>query len=170
MYRRIALFAISAVAISASAFAQTSATASATASARVLTPIAIAKLTDLNFGSLVAGATAGTVVLAPSTTAPARTPSGGVTLANSAFSAASFSVTGEPSMTYTITLPAGAIPITHTTNNTLSMTVNNFTSTPASGTLSAAGAQQVDVGATLNVAANQASGLYSGTFNVSVAY
>jgi hypothetical protein len=53
------------------------------------------------------------------------------------------------------------------------MTVDNFTSTPTtSGTLSAAGAQTIDVGATLNVGANQAAGTYvSGTpFSVTVNY
>lgn len=166
MFRRIALTVV-VLSLSATAFAQTSATATANATARVLTPITITKLTDLNFGSLVAGPAAGTVVVDP---ASARTATGGVSLVNSAFTAAQFNVTGEPSTAYTITLP-NAIAITHTVNNALSMTVNTFTSNPSgTGTLSAAGAQQLNVGATLNVAANQGSGLYTGTFNVTVAY
>lgn len=167
MTRRIAFSLLLVVLFSTAAFGQSSATATANASARVFTPIAIAKLTDLNFGSLVSGPTAGTVVI---DTASARSASGGVSLLNSAFGAAQFNVTGEPSTAYTITLPS-AISIVHTTNNALSMIVNTFTSNPSgTGTLSAAGAQQLNVGATLQVGALQGSGLYTGTFNVSVAY
>ena len=167
MFRRIAFTLVAVSLFATAAFAQTSATATASASARVLTPITITKLTDLNFGSLVAGPTAGTVVVDP---ASARTATGGVSLVNSTYTAAQFNVTGEPSTAYTITLP-GAIAITHTTNNALTMTVNTFTSNPSgTGTLSALGAQQLNVGATLNVAANQGSGLYTGNFNVTVAY
>ncbi|HEY0141981.1 MAG TPA: DUF4402 domain-containing protein [Thermoanaerobaculia bacterium] len=167
MFRRIALTVVAVSLFATAAFAQTSATATANASARVLTPITITKLADLNFGSLVAGPLAGTVVVDP---ASARTATGGVSLVNSAFGAAQFNVTGEPLTAYTITLP-NAIQITHTTNNALSMVVNTFTSDPSgTGTLSALGAQQLNVGATLNVGANQGSGLYTGTFNVTVAY
>lgn len=167
MFRRIAFTVVAISLLSTAAFAQTSATATANASARVLTPITITKLTDLNFGSLVAGPLAGTVVVDPFS---ARTATGGVSLVNSAFSAAQFNVTGEPLTPYTITLP-NAIQIIHTTNNALSMVVNTFTSDPSgTGTLSALGAQQLNVGATLNVGANQGSGLYTGTFNVTVAY
>lgn len=53
------------------------------------------------------------------------------------------------------------------------MTVTAFTSTPTpTGTLDGTGAQTIDVGATLNVSANQPSGTYiSGTpFTVTVNY
>lgn len=167
MTRRIAVALFLVSLFATAAFAQTSATATANATARVLTPIAIAKLADLNFGSLVSGPTAGTVIVDPF---GIRTATGGASLVNSPYGAAQFNVTGEPSTAYTITLP-NAISIVHTTNNAFAMTVNTFTSDPSgTGTLSALGAQQLNVGATLNVGASQASGLYTGTFNVTVAY
>ena len=163
MFRRIVLTLI-AVSLSATAFAQSSATATANATAKILTPIAIAKLTDLNFGTLVSGPAPGTVIVDPAGT---RTASGGVSLVSSSPTAAQFNVTGQGSTAYTIAVP-GSISIT---NGTDTMVVNTFTSNPSgTGTLSALGAQQLNVGATLNVAASQASGNYTGTFNVTVAY
>jgi hypothetical protein len=123
----------------------------------------------MNFGNVAVSATAGTVVLTP---AGSRSLTGGVTLPTIAgtVAAASFNVTGANNYTYTITLPASALTISSGSNN---MTVTSFTSNPATtGTLSATGAQTLNVGATLNVNASQAAGTYtSGTpFTVTVNY
>ena len=131
-----------------SSFAQ--ATTSASASANIITPISIVKNIDMNFGNVaVSGSLAGTVVLSP---AGGRTTggAGGVTLPSTigTVAAASFTVSGQASYTYAITLPSSCT-ITDGTNN---MTVNAFTSTPSStGTLSSGGVQTLTVGATLNV-------------------
>lgn len=142
------------------------ATTSANASASIVTAISLAKTADLAFGDAVAGGTAGTVVVTP---AGARSATGGTTLGSSSgVSAASFTVTGDPSSTYSITLP-GSTTLTFAVINT--MTANTFTSNPSStGTLSAGGSQTLTVGATLNVGASQAAGTYTGSFNVTVAY
>jgi hypothetical protein len=51
------------------------------------------------------------------------------------------------------------------------MQVDNFVSSlGATAALDAQGAQALKVGATLNVDANQAVGLYTGSFDVTVAY
>jgi hypothetical protein len=120
----------------------------------------------LAFGSLVAGS-GGTITVSPS---GLRSASGGVTLVPSgSWSAALFSVTGTPGATYAIELPAdGVVTLTNGAN---SMAANNFTSSPAStGQLSVGGTQAVSVGATLSVGSNQASGPYSGSFNVTIIY
>ncbi|SFD78748.1 protein of unknown function [Chitinophaga sp. CF118] len=149
-----------------SVFAQV--TASADASATIVTPISITKTADMNFGNVaVQSTTAGTVVLAPDNS---RTKTGGVTLpaTTGTISAAIFTVSGEGSYTYTITLPS-SVTITNAGNN---MTVNTFTSTPSgTGTLSS-GTQTLKVGATLNVAAGQAAGTYTSAtpFNVTINY
>ena len=152
--------------LGSSAFAQSnSASTSANATARIVTPIAIAKTSDMNFGDVVAGGSAGTVVL---TTAGVRSATGGTTLGNAgATAAAAFNVTGQGSATYSISLPAS----TTVTSGGNTMTVNAFASNPSgTGALSAGGSQALTVGATLNVGASQATGTYTGTFNVTVTY
>lgn len=149
------------------AYAQ--ATATATATATIVTPISLTKTVDMNFGNVaVQASTAGTAVLTP---AGARTSTGGVTLpvTTGTVTAASFTVDGEGAYTYAITLPSTALTISSGSNT---MTVTTFTSTPSVTGALTAGTQTLNVGATLNVAAAQASGTYvSGTpFNVTVNY
>jgi hypothetical protein len=168
MKKFIKLFTIAFVslAFAANTFAQTGDTEAATATATIITPIAIAKANDLAFGNVAVSATAGTVVLANDGT---RTATGGVTLPaiTGTVSQATFNVTGINSATYDINLPAdGTVSITSGAN---SMNINSFT-TDGTGTLSAAGAETINVGATLLVGASQPSGTYTGTFDVNVDY
>jgi hypothetical protein len=151
------------VTLTATTFAQVSATANT--SATVITPIAISKTVDMNFGNIAVSPTiAGTVVLAPAGT---RTKTGGVTLpaVNGTVAAASFTVTGLGTSTYSITLPS-SITLNGTPSGT--MTVNNFTSTPSGTGALTAGSQTVLVGATLNVSAAQAAGSYTNTTDMTV--
>ena len=155
--------------ISNRANAQASATANA--SAYVVTPISITKTTDMNFGNLaVSASTGGTVVLS---TAGARTATGGVTLPSTTgtVTAATFTVAGEGSYTYNITLPSSAVTLSDGSGHT--MTATTFTSDPTAlaGALTA-GTQTLYVGATLNVAAGQAAGSYTTAtpFTVTVNY
>lgn len=130
-------------------------------------PVAIGSSTQpLAFGSLVAGS-GGNVTVSP---ASVRSASGGVVLVPSGpGAAAQFSVTGDPSATYAISLPAnGVVSLTSGAN---SIAVNTFTSSPnLTGTLSIGGSQTLYVGATLDVGSNQPSGSYSGSFSVTVNY
>ncbi|MEQ3747275.1 MAG: DUF4402 domain-containing protein [Henriciella sp.] len=80
--------------------------------------------------------------------------------------AAAFDVAGEADYSYAITLPS-SVNISNGSGGT--MAVNNFTGSKASGTLTA-GADDFTVGGTLTVAANQASGEYTGTFAITVEY
>jgi hypothetical protein len=150
------------------ATAQTSSdTATASASATVVSAITITKDVDLDFGDVVAGATPGTVEMS---TAGVRTATAGTTLGNVGSSAAaSFTVNGDASSTYAITLPSVAITLSDGAAN--DMTVDTFNSDPgATSTLSGGGSDTIAVGATLNVGASQVSGSYTGTFDVTVAY
>lgn len=164
MNRRIAVSVLFTLLVSAAAFAQGSATASANAFAKVITPIAITKTADLNFGTIISGP-AGTVTVTP---AGVETASGASVLnPNPNVSAAQFNVTGEPSTAYSISLPT-SITIS---NGSQTMTVDNFSSNPTpSGLLSGLGSQALQVGGRLNVLTNQATGSYSGVFSVTVAY
>ena len=162
-----ALAALSVIGFSSSSFAQ--ATATATATATIVTPISITKTVDMNFGNVaVQTATGGTVVMTP---AGVRTAFLGVTLpaVPGTVTAASFTVNGQGTYTYAITLPATAVTLTNGANT---MTADTFTSTPSATGVLTAGTQTLTVGATLNVAAAQAAGIYvSGTpFSVTVNY
>ena len=142
--------------------------ASVKGTAVYVVPITISKATDLNFGTIQKGTTAGTVTLTPTGT---RSKTGGVTLLSptGTVQVASFTVSGTPSSTYTISLPS-----TYTIKySTYSMTVNAFTSSPSgSGILSSGGSQTINVGATLSVGASQTSGTYTNAtgFSVTVNY
>ena len=131
-------------------------------------PITIAKTNDLNFGTIQVGSTSGTVVLTP---AGVRSKTGGVSLLSptGTVQVASFTVSGTPSSTYTISLPSSYT----ITNGTKNMTVNTFTSSPSgSGVISSSGSQTINVGATLIVAASQTPGTYTNAsgFSVTVNY
>lgn len=132
------------------------------------TAITLTKVTgmDLAFGAVVASGVLGTVVLAPG---GSRTAYNGVSLgAFNGGNPARFAVTGALSALYGITLP-GSVTLTAPTGG--SLTVTDFTSSAgASGQLDASGQQTLNVGATLNVAANQPQGSYSGTFSVTTFY
>ena len=162
---KVLVIAAIAIVSANSSFAQ--ATATAAASATIITPISIVKNIDMNFGNVAVSATlAGTVILAPAGT---RTTGGsGVTLpaTTGTVAAANFTVSGQGSYTYAITLPT-TCTITDAGSHT--MTVNAFTSNPsATGLLSAGGSQTLTVGATLNVSAGQAAGVYTNATGVPV--
>ena len=147
-----------------SSFAQTS--ASADASANIVTPLQIIKTADLLFGNIASGATPGTVDMALN---DVRTSAGGVTLisAGNISNAAAFDVLGHPDASFTISLPT-SISILSGSND---MTVDNFISSlGATSVLDPQGLASMKVGATLNVDANQPVGLYTGSFDVTVAY
>ena len=157
------LFSVIMIAFTAGAFAQS---ATATATAVIVSPITIARTADMSFGNIIADADGGTVVLVPAGT---RTLNGLTSPSIvGTVTAASFTVTGLIDATYAITLPPN-----HTINSGAnSMVVNTFTSTPSgTGTLTG-GTETLNVGATLNVGLNQASGTYTNAagFTVTVNY
>jgi len=145
------------------------ATATATATATIITPITITKNADMNFGNVaVQATTGGTVVMTP---AGLRSATSGVTLPASGgtVSAASFTVNGQAGYTYSITLPH-SVTLTDAASNP--MLVDNFSSTPTPVGSLTGGTQTLLVGATLNVALNQAPGVYTSVtpFTVIVNY
>lgn len=136
-------------------------------------PISIAKTLDLSFGKFMAGASLGTVVVS---TSNAQSVTGGVTTTaalGASAKAATFTVTGEPSSTYAITYPN----TTTLTGAGAPLTLDSFTNAVDAGsvaagvgTLPVAGSHVLSVGATAHVAASQVSGVYSGSFDVTVNY
>ena len=167
--KRFAVVTVAASLLAASSLsaAQNTATTTANAKANIISPISLTQVAgaDLNFGDVVPGAAAGTVVVTPGA---ARTSTGGVALGSGGLvAAAAFTVGGGNNATYAITLPVSAA-ITFGANT---MTVNTFTSSPSTtGVLSNTGSQALTVGGTLNVGINQVVGAYTGTFSVTVTY
>lgn len=160
--KKIAL-AASLLALSASpAWAQATATTTGTANATVIQPIAITHDANasLNFGAFTPG-TGGTVIV---TAAGSRTPTGDVgVVPSSAASADSFTVSGDTNRTFSITTASSEV-----SNGSAIMAFTTTPSTPT-GTL-ANGSATFKVGGTLSVAANQAVGSYTGSYNATVAY
>jgi hypothetical protein len=140
----------------------------ATASAFIVTPIAISKTLDMNFGNVAVNATAGTVVLPPS---GPRTVTGGCTLpaAVGTVTAAHFVVTGTPTYTFSISITPALITVDQGANH---MNVDTWVTNPTpTGTL-AGGTATVDVGGTLHVTGGQATGAYTSAtpFTITVNY
>lgn len=130
-------------------------------------PIGIVNNRGLSFGKFAA-AFGGAVTISPS---GARSASGGVVLLSSGSGAAAqFTVSGDPNLTYDITLPAnGSVALTAGPGQ--SMAVRDFTSSPSvTGQLGAGGSQTLNVGATLDVSSGQAPASYTGSFDVLVNY
>lgn len=130
----------------------------------------LTKGADLSFGAIVPYS-GGTVKVTP---LGVRSATGGVLpVPASAVSAATFTVTGASNATYAISLapPIGTVTLSDGAGH--SMAVDTFTSDPiGSGTVSAAspGTQELKVGATLHVAASQAVGQYTGSYEVTVTF
>jgi len=165
-FKRLAFIAVAMMGVGwGQARADLPGTASATVQATVKRPITIDKVDDLDFGNVLAGGTSGTVVMP---TNGGRFRTGGVTLGPLASEGpAIFNVAGDPGASYGITIPS-SLTLDHNTDH---MTVDAFVSTPSTnGTLDGDGKNVLKVGGTLHVDANQASGVYTQSFTVTVAY
>ncbi len=152
--------------------------ASAPSEAIVVTPLSFFQVDDLEFGAVVAGATAGTVVVPPF---GARTRTGGATLAGTFFQPMTFAGRGAFNQNVQISLSSNSIPIRLNGVGPQQMIVDTFIigSTPTAQLTTnprvfritqANGIFNFPVGATLRVGANQAPGLYSGTITMTLNY
>jgi len=153
---------------------------SATVTATILTAIAVAKATDMNFGYILPNTT-GTVTLA---TDGARTASGPTLIAGITPTAAKFNVTGDGTATFSIDYTGSSATLSDGATHTMAIdfiteaisgaagvaTGKTATGTDATtGTLSG-GAAVIYAGGQLSVDAAQTPGVYTGTFVVTVAY
>jgi hypothetical protein len=145
-----------------------------TVNAAVVRPNTLIKTDDLDFGTLVSGATGGTVTVNPVTNA--RASGGGVTLVGTSARRAVFQGTGgiilitvSGSTSVTLARVGGGAP-------SMTATLVRAASTSGGGiallggTLLPSGVQTYYIGGTLTVPANQPAGDYSGTFTLTVNY
>lgn len=159
MKRALLGAAIAALAMNASA-AQ-AATATGTAKAKILRQITLTNTSDLQFATIISGATASTVAVS---TAGAATCGAGLTCTGTT-TAANFDIQGTSGA---VVLVGGDSSVTLNGSLGGNMTAA-LTYSATNVTLSATGGS-FKVGGTLSVGANQASGDYSGTFNVTANY
>ncbi|HKZ68288.1 MAG TPA: DUF4402 domain-containing protein [Chitinophagaceae bacterium] len=156
MMTKFFAIAIVMIALSVNAFAQSTDEASTTAV--LVIPISVAKTTDMDFGTVAASATAGTVLL---DYANGRTATGGASLpaGSTTQSTAEFTVTGEGTSGFSIAIPSSAITLTGSVSGT--MTVDNFVADLGASSALVGGSKAIKVKATLNVPADAVAGTYS---------
>ena len=159
MKRALLGAAIAAFAFNASA--AHAATATGTATAKILRQITLTNTSDLQFATIISGATASTVSVS---TAGAVSCGAGLTCTGTT-TAANFDVEGTEGAVVVVGGDANV-----TLNGSLGGTMSSsLTYSDTTITLGASGGS-FQVGGTLNVGAIQTAGDYSGTFNVTANY
>jgi len=134
----------------------------------VLIPLKLTKVQDLDFGTAVTSAAAGSVVVDPST--GVATPSGGVTLVGATSTAAQFDFAGTANQQVTFSI-ASALPISLSDGNGNNLSLSALTLSTTSAIVDPTTLTvQVGVGGQIDVAANQPDGVYSNTFDVTADY
>lgn len=128
--------------------------ATASADATIITPIAITKTADMNFGNIIAPTAAGTVTLGYTDDVSSATV--GFPSVPGTRTSARFNVTGANNTTFAIAFPAN-ITLTSGTN-TMVITLSSQEGTAS--LLDATGTKQIVFGGDLAVAAAQATGTY----------
>lgn len=138
-------------------------TASATAKARILRQITVTNTSDLDFGTVVVGATASTVAVSA---AGARTCGASLTCTGTTTSA-NFDISGSNNAVVTIG-GDNSVTLANGTGGTMTAALSRSASTLTLANSAIGGSFQVF--GTLSVGASQADGAYTGTFNVNVDY
>lgn len=170
------VLAMGAMVMAGGAMADQSASATAATEAVVVKPIVISKSTDLLFGRLTS--TVGTVEIAASNGARSGTAAV-LVAANGAAQApgrASFGVSGEPGLTYSLVGPTAGdkISLSGSVSGELEVTLTGVyvlsqTSVATTGTLDATlGTDTLGVGGSITTAANTPSGVYSNAAGISI--
>ena len=179
MRLNVCLAALAATLVASPAFAQAAPTfptdtASATARGTVLQSHSLVNATALDFGIVTVDPTTGGTVSISADPSAVRTTggAGGVTPLPSTFTAARFDGLAAPleKVVLSLTPPSGGV-ITDAANDSIKVTSlyvdqsNNMTRQANSS-----GSFTVYVGGDFDLAANQASGVYSGTFQLTASY
>lgn len=137
------------------------------AKASTLSPLAIVSTQDLDFGTILPGATAGTVTINPNS--GNRTFAGSVTAAGGTPQRAEFIGVGQRNVVGVATL--GPNPtLTNGAGGSMAATLTMGAGGAGNFVFPGTGIQNFRVGGTLSVGANQPDGIYSGSFTLTIVY
>lgn len=166
-----AIAAVAALGFAGAAAAQNSASQQVSGTMTLYQPITLAKNSDLSFGTLIKPASgSGNATIDASSGALSATGGIGVVTA-STHSRATFTVSGEGGLNFSVTTPQSFNMTRAGGSDTVQVTLN---STTGSGTLSgsagATGTATFGVGGQIQIASGTPTGSYSGTFTIMVAY
>lgn len=135
--------------------------------ATTLSPLAIASTQDLDFGTILPGTVVGTVTINPNS--GNRSVSGGATAAGGMPQRAEFVAVGRPNVQAVSTLDAG-LTLNNGSGGTMSSSLTLGSGGPGVFNFPGTGIRNFRVGGTLTVGANQADGVYTGLYNLTVNY
>lgn len=135
--------------------------------AEIIPVFSATETSQMNFGRFAPGPEGGEIILTPESTVSVL---GSVYAGAGTCNAASFYVSGDNDVAFSITLPAGPITLTHT-SSPRTMHVTDWISNPPAGAGTGMlydGFQVVYVGATLMVGslADNPVGIYTGTYDI----
>ena len=157
----------SGVSVLSSAQTNSNVNGTGSAAANIVSPLSITQNNGLEFGTIATSGTAGTVTIAAQ--AGLDLTWSNVSVINptdAARKSGKFTVTGLAGSTYKLTVPES----TTIANGSNSMTIALTKSASSTGNTLSGGTSTFYVGGTLSVGATQATGNYSGTYTVTVAY
>jgi hypothetical protein len=144
--------------------------ATANAKGTVLQSLTLVKQTDLDFGTVAPDLNnPGQVVVDADT--GVRTTTGSVVALPGAFTRGQFDGSGTAGKTVQITLgqPAGGVIVNGGNSIAAALTLDSASAAPTR-TIPVGGVYSVYVGGTFDIAANQASGVYTAQFDVTATY
>lgn len=160
-------------AVSQAAYAGTS---SSVTKLNIIPAASLTKTQDLDFGRVLAGTAVGNVRINARTGIRSRT--GAVVLVGTTSSRAAFLASGAAGLTVRFSIGANTIFLNRVGGGA-SVRLNTFRistgatapqSLPRNFVLPTSGSQTYFIGGNLRVAANQAAGIYQGTFNLTMNY
>lgn len=167
----LAAVALTAVAAATPAAAQSAVSANprALAGARLIKPLSLTALRDLNFGTIVMGTITGdqTVSISAAGVVSCGASGGGLTCTGTPTSA-SYRITGTQGQVVVVSSSAASFPLSGSNGGSLSFTP----SLPSNITLGNSGSPGNDfnVGGSVVINSSTADGVYSGQIDVQVAY
>jgi hypothetical protein len=164
-YRNILIAAAMAAAAMPAGAAPVPATKDATGKALILIPLTLTKIDDLDFGTVISSSTSGTVSIPAA--GGVRTATGGVTLVPSDAGARGFFSGGGSAGEQVRIFLAPPASLNDGGGHSMAIAMNVDATTL---TIDSTRAFSVGVGGTVTVGANQADGIYTGTFTVLAQY